>query len=107
MSRAPAKTAKAQPAMCNVTIEYVELLLPADKGLKLVELLQHAVTCRKRYEEGGQTYTAEEAVPVEFTSVKLSQIRMPRPAAPEGVQAPAAIGHSPLALTFERPKGRA
>jgi hypothetical protein len=73
-------------AMCCVRIDHFEYLLPADKGMKLVELMQHAVCCDTHYESRGYTYRVHDAPAVEFALVKPSQIVMP-----QGARAPLAL----------------
>jgi hypothetical protein len=36
-------------SICRVSIDHRDYLMPADKGMKLVELLQPAVECRRDY----------------------------------------------------------
>lgn len=80
MARAPAK---ATP-MCCVSIGYgVDLMLPADKGMKLVEILTHAVEANKAYEHGGYIYTPQAVPEVQYVVVNASRIRMPSATAPE------------------------
>jgi hypothetical protein len=72
-------TAKKPVSMCCVTIGgFEEFLMPADKGMKLVELLQHAVHCRRDYESHDYRYHVKDAPAVELRLVKPSQIVMPR-----------------------------
>lgn len=71
-----ATTRKPVP-MCCVSIGYhVELILPTDKGMKLVELLQSSFVCEKDYEGQGYVYRPEDEAPcVEFATVSPKQIR--------------------------------
>jgi hypothetical protein len=69
--------------MCCVTIDHNDFLLPVDKGMKLVELMQHAVACYRNYEEHGYRYAVRETPSIELTVVKPSQIVMPRDAQPQ------------------------
>lgn len=79
MARAPAK---ATP-MCCVSIGYRDFLLPADKGMKLVEILTHAIEVDKDYEDGGYVYTPQQPPEVQYSAVKTGRIRAPRAPAPE------------------------
>lgn len=63
--------------LCCVTIGYQDFLLPLDKGLKLVEIMQAAIACDDKYEESGYVYTTKESSEVSLKMVKPSQVRMP------------------------------
>jgi hypothetical protein len=73
-----ATRAAKNAAMCCVSIDHNDFLLPADKGMKLVELLQHAVCCDRHYESRDYSYKVHDAPAVEFYLVKPSQIVMPQ-----------------------------
>lgn len=64
--------------MCCVRIGYQDFLLPADKGMKLVELMQHAVSCERSFATRDYNYKVEDAPAVEFCMVKPSQLVMPQ-----------------------------
>jgi len=73
-------TARKTPvAMCCVTIGFNSYLLPADKGMKVFELMQHAVECEKGY--GATNYTFAPGGPpnVECKVVRADQVRVPTP----------------------------
>lgn len=61
--------------MCCVRINYADYLMPADVGMKLVALLNHAVECSYDYE--GHSYLVKEAPEVRYTSVRPNQIVFP------------------------------
>lgn len=63
--------------MCCVMVGYQALLMPADKGMKLVELLQYAVECEHGWGDRDHTYTVGEQPRVEYRMVKPGQIRSP------------------------------
>lgn len=65
--------------LCCVTIDYISVLLPADKGIKLVELLRGAVRVEKSF-DSVRTYRIKEEVDVEYESAKPSQVRHSDPA---------------------------
>lgn len=68
--------------MCCVTVEFSSYLMPADKGMKLVELLQHAYACRVDFGDRDYTFQPEPQQPrVEFKLVRANQV-LP-PAAPD------------------------
>ena len=69
-----ATTKKPQQRLCCVSIDYHCLLLPADKGRKLVELLEDAVRVRQHFDTG-PVFVVEDAVQVEYHSVKPDQVR--------------------------------
>jgi hypothetical protein len=67
---------KQQP-LAFVEIGIVDLLMPLPKALQLVELLQHAVTCRQHYCEREQQYIAGESVKTSLASVRPEQVIAP------------------------------
>lgn len=92
-------TPKAMAAMCWLNVGHVEILMPADAGLKVVQLLRGAVECRHRYdhESGGRYYELREELDVEYAAVKAGQVRAKKPeadASPSFLQ----LGHEPLKL---------
>lgn len=64
-----------QVPMCVVAIGFNCLLLPASKGMRVVELLQGAIEVDRRFESRADTYTVNDEVHVEYQSVKASQLR--------------------------------
>lgn len=78
-------TIKINPSqnLCVVSIDYHTLLLPAAKGLKLVELLSDAVRVDARY-DSERSYVLRGASEVEFRTVKANQLRTPSGDAPKG-----------------------
>lgn len=76
MSRAPAKPAVQ---MAFITIGHSHFLMEASKGMKVVELMQHAVQADWDYRaEEGRSYTARGSVDVELRLVRADQIHMPQ-----------------------------
>lgn len=73
-TRTPQKTV----AMCCVTVGHSDYLLPANKGMELVKLMQEAFACRDRYEDGNYVYDVLEQPRVELKLVRPNQIRMPQ-----------------------------
>jgi hypothetical protein len=73
MSRPAAS--KKPVAMCCVSIGYEHFLLPADKGMKLVELLQSAFHVEKEYANRGYVYLVGDQPGVELALVRASQIK--------------------------------
>jgi hypothetical protein len=65
--------------MCVVNIGYhCELLMPADKGMKLVTLLQESMLVRLDYQAASRNvYVASDAPEVTYSSVKANQVVMP------------------------------
>lgn len=63
--------------LCCVQIGYSSYLMPADKGMKVVELLQSAVDCKKDYAERGYVYTVGTQPEVELALVRSDQVRAP------------------------------
>lgn len=77
----PAKT-RTKPAhqavqMCCVQIGHYSYLMPSDKGMKVVELLQSAFECKKDYAERGYVYTVGSQPEVELALVRSDQVRAP------------------------------
>ncbi len=76
-------TPKQQP-MCALTIGFDTFLMPAAAGMKVVELMQQAVTTDRTYGTAADTYEAGEPPRISLQVVRPSQIRMP----PDAVIAP-------------------
>jgi hypothetical protein len=70
-------TPKQTKPMCCVSIDYRSYLMPADVGMKLVALLNHAVECDRKYTEPGHRYHVKEAPEVAYVSVRPDQIVFP------------------------------
>lgn len=66
-----------QVQMCCVEVGYQRLLMPADKGMKLVELLLHAITSERTYERDEFEYRAGQQPEVSLTLIKPSQVHFP------------------------------
>lgn len=74
MSRAPTKPVQ----MAFLTIGYVYVLMPADKAMKVAELMQHAVPAEIDWAGNAEVYVVkEEHLRVEFKLARSNQIRMP------------------------------
>lgn len=88
------KQAQKQVQMCCVTLNYTDYIMPADKGMKVVALMQSAVPCKEDFEGHQLVYRADEdPKAVEFKLIHQSQLRGPKAAA-----APRQIGHEPLKI---------
>jgi hypothetical protein len=62
--------------MAHVRVGYTDLLMPSDKALKLVEMLQSAVECSQEYEpQRGYVYYLGAELRVELALVKPSQLK--------------------------------
>ena len=91
-------TSKAAQQMCCVRINYHALLLPSDKGRKLVELLEGALLVKQSYDDGPYFELTGETPDVEYQTVKPGQVRhatRKAPAAADVLQ----LGKEPLKLT--------
>ncbi|MGJ7611804.1 MULTISPECIES: hypothetical protein [unclassified Variovorax] len=75
MTRAAKTTARKPVAMCCVTIGFDRFLMPADKGMKVFELMQSAIKCELGYGEDRHTYAPGEAPEVECKVVRPDQVR--------------------------------
>lgn len=85
--------------MCVVSVDFQYLMLPADKGMKLVELLQSAVRVEPEYRDRDYSYQVGDQPSVEYKSVKASQVRMPNRGGSGTADRPTSIGSMPpLAL---------
>ena len=82
-SRSVASPAKQ---MCVVTVGFQSLALPANKGMALVELLQHSVLVEREFMGMRDVYIVGEQPRVELSLVKPDQLQFPAgtsmPAAP-------------------------
>lgn len=71
-------TDRSKPVqICCVSIGYDSFIMPADKGMKVVELLQSAFKCNKDYAERGYVYTVGSQPEVELALVRSDQVRAP------------------------------
>ncbi|PND29633.1 hypothetical protein C1I89_33700 [Achromobacter pulmonis] len=73
---------RKSPQPCLVTIGYTRLLMPAEQGMAMLKLLQHAVECELETGAWPPRYQAGTQPRVEFELVKASQISV----APEHVE---------------------
>lgn len=76
------RTVKSATPMCVVTIDFNEYLLPLNKGLALVALMQNAKTCDARYDGVSLKKTVwTEAQPprIGLEAVTANQVK-PKPA---------------------------
>lgn len=88
---------KPNQAMCCLTVGFVQILLPADAGLKVVALLRGAVDGHLHYDPTVERiFEIKGELDVEYCAIKAGQVRMPKP--PVAPPAPLAIGHEPLKL---------
>jgi hypothetical protein len=71
-----AKAAAPKP-LCCVSIGYQDLLMPATEGMKLVELLRHAVECNRSYDRRETFVVSEKELDVRYCSVSANQVVMP------------------------------
>lgn len=62
--------------MACISIGFEDFLMPADKAMKVAELMQSAFHCRRGYEQG-HSYTPGDQPRVEFAFVKPSEVRKP------------------------------
>ena len=89
------KPAQKPVQMCCVRIGYQSLLMPAAQAMKVVEMLQSAVTCKEDYTGGHSTYQVGPQPNVEMSFVRPDQVRAPT--SPE--EQP---GYAPLRLPAPR-----
>lgn len=65
--------------MACLSIGFNDYLLPADKAMKVAELMQSSFSCDKRYADRGHQYTPREQPNISFEFVKASQVRPDEP----------------------------
>lgn len=90
------RTAKPVP-MCCVSIGHLDFLMPAAQGMKLVELMNSAVSCERSYEECAYRYQVGEQPQVEYVSVRPNQVVVPT-----GREVGGMVEKSPRALAAPR-----
>lgn len=84
MSRSPSKPTQQ---MAFIAIGHNYFLMESSKGMKVVELMQHAVKADWNYHaDEGRSYTAHGPVEVELRLVRADQVHMP-----QGEPVPAAV----------------
>jgi len=71
------RPAKSTAQMCVVTIDYHEYLLPLNKGLALVDLMQHAKKCNSNFSISAKKlfYTEDAAPQIEMEVVSANQLK--------------------------------
>lgn len=72
--------------LCCIQIGYRSLLLPADKGLKAMALLQGALEVNEHYKDGEHTYEIDEPIQLRLEMVRASQVRRAAPQSGAPVQ---------------------
>lgn len=96
MSTARSKPARAaKPAQCCVTIGFESYLMPAAAGMKVVELMQQALACERRFARADR-YTPTEAPRLELVMVRPDEVqpRTVEPAARPATRTAAQLEHS-------------
>ena len=73
----PRKAAAPARQMCAVTIGFQTLVLPASKGMALVDLLQHAVLVEREFMKLADVYEVQDQPRVELALIKPEQLRFP------------------------------
>lgn len=63
--------------LCCVTVGYQSFLMPAQLGMKLVDLMNSAVICQMDYQKDGHCFTPKEQPRVEYVSVRPGQVIAP------------------------------
>lgn len=64
--------------LCCLSIGYNNYLMPMDKAMKVMELMQSAVSCNKEYSGGSQfTYSVGDQPQCGLDMVKPSQVNTP------------------------------
>ena len=91
-------------SMCVVTIGSDQYLMPTEAGMKVMQLMQQALICRRTYSDDylHKQYVAGDTPGLSLEMVKPSEILMPPGAAVEPARRPArpkAIAQQSLRLT--------
>ena len=86
-TRAPKKPV----TMCCVTIDYNDFILPADQGMRLVELMQQAMRCREEYVDGRIYVLDAKPLDISMAIIRPSQVR-PAPSNQDDRRAPLLLG---------------
>lgn len=69
---------KSDTSMACVSVGYMDLLLSAEDGMRLVKLLQAAVPCDRKYEDDGYVYKVRgQEMAVELRLLKPDRVHMP------------------------------
>lgn len=92
---------KPQPDLCVLSVGYVHLLLPAEQGLKVAQLLRGSVEVKHCMEHRVADWEIEGTLRVNYETAEPGRIRQksPEQEAPRG---PLAIALEPLKLTNTR-----
>lgn len=90
---------KPQPDLCVLSIGYQNVLLPADKGLKVAALLRGAVEVRHCIEHRVADWEIEGTLRVNYETAEPGRIRQ-KPSEQDAPSAPLALGHEPLKLSY-------
>lgn len=82
--------AASPKSMCVVSLGSGQYLMPADVGMKVVQLMQQALTCRYDYSSDymSKHYVAGDTPSLSLEMVKPSEIRMPPGAEVEPARRP-------------------
>lgn len=78
------KASKPFPTLACVRIGFEHYVMPADKALKVVELMQSAFTCQPEFMRSGQRYTttAKEQPELQLEILQAGQLKHPLDVAP-------------------------
>ena len=98
MKRPQPSSKKPEPDLCVLSIGYFNVLLPADKGLKVATLLRGALEVRHCSEHRMADWEIEGTLRVNYETAEPGRIRQ-KLADREASTAPLALGHEPLKLT--------
>lgn len=85
----------APKSLCVVDIGYQHYLLPVPDGLKLMELMQKAVSCEWTYGDDGKQFEAGGTPRLSMEMVRPDQVRM----SPGAEMTPAPTRSAPKRLT--------
>lgn len=85
----------APKSLCVVTVGYQHFLLSAADGLKLMGLMQKAVSCEWTYDKGGKEFEAGSTPALSMQMLRADQVRMLPGAEVEPARRPAKPKPSP------------
>lgn len=98
MKRPQPASKKPEPDLCVLSIGYHNVLLPADKGLKVATLLRGALEVRHCAEHRVADWEIEGTVRVNYETAEPSRIR--EKSFEHGAKVTLALGHEPSKLTY-------
>lgn len=63
--------------LCCVSVGYTHFLMQTEDGMKLMDLMQKAMQCRRSYGDHGYEYEPEEITDLSLEIVRPGQVDLP------------------------------